>query len=138
MDFNLIFNNFLETVTFESVIKFLLLYFFVIWIALLIWIIKDIKNRTNNVFIQILSVLIILFLTPLWIFIYLLIRPGKTLYEKHYDEIEENLDIFQEIIDERKKQLEKESRKNEEKIKKHKSANFKYEKLEIVNKNKEK
>ena len=93
-------------VTFEFAFKFFLVYFFVIWISLVVWVIKDISIRSNNLFLQILSVLIILLLTPLGIFIYLLIRPRSTLYEKYYQEIEDNLDIINEIIEERKKNIE--------------------------------
>ncbi len=93
-------------VTFEFAFKFFLVYFFVIWISLVVWVIKDISIRSNNLFVQILSVLIILLLTPLGIFIYLLIRPRATLYEKYYQEIEDNLDIINEIIEERKKDIE--------------------------------
>ena len=105
-DVNAYLQLFWQTVTFEFVLKFGIVYFFIIWIALLIWVIKDISIRTNNVFFQIFSVLIPLLLTPLWIFIYLIIRPWKTLYEKYYDEVEENLQIFNDLIEERKKELE--------------------------------
>lgn len=111
-NFNTYLLAFWETITFEFVFKFGLVYFFVIWIALLVWIIKDISIRTDNIYFQVFSVFIILFLTPLGVFIYLLIRPSKTLYEKYYDEIEENLDIFHEIIEERKKELD--SKENKE------------------------
>ncbi len=96
-----------ETVTFEFAFKFFVVYFFVIWISLLFWVMKDISIRTKNLFLQLFCVLIILFLTPLWVFIYLLIRPRKTLFEKYYQEIEYNLDIINEIVEERKKTLEK-------------------------------
>lgn len=98
-----------EVVTFDMFIKFVIVYFFVIWIAILMWVIKDINNRTDNVYLQVLSILVILLLTPFWIFIYLLIRPGKTLFEKYYEEIEENLDIFKEIVEEKNKQCETET-----------------------------
>ena len=93
--------NIYEMVTFDTFIKFAILYFFIIWISILLWVIKDISNRTNNVFLQIISILVILFFTPFWIFIYLLIRPSNTLFEKYYGEIEENLDIFHKIIEEK-------------------------------------
>ena len=35
-----------------------------------------------------------IFLTPLGVGIYLMIRPGKTLFEKYYHEIDENLEMF--------------------------------------------
>jgi hypothetical protein len=62
---------------------------------------KDISNRTNSIILQVISVLIILILTPFWIFVYLIIRPSNTLFEKYYNEIEENLDIFHQIIEDR-------------------------------------
>jgi hypothetical protein len=57
--------NIWEIITFEFAFKFFIIYFFVIWIALVVWVIKDISIRTNNLFFQIISILIILFLTPL-------------------------------------------------------------------------
>lgn len=103
MEINLVgfVENIYELVTFDTFIKFAVLYFFIIWISILLWVIKDISNRTDSLFLQIISVLIILFFTPFWIFIYLLIRPSNTLFEKYYQEIEENLDIFHKIIEER-------------------------------------
>ncbi|MDD3793391.1 MAG: hypothetical protein PHI37_01145 [Candidatus Gracilibacteria bacterium] len=96
-----------EAVTFEFALKLAILYFFITWIVLIIWVIKDISIRTNNIFYQIFSVLIILSLTPFGIFLYLLIRPRRTLYDRYYEEIEDNLEIFNQIVEERKKELEK-------------------------------
>jgi hypothetical protein len=56
--------NIYEMVTFDTFIKFAVLYFFIIWISVLLWVMKDISNRTNNILLQVVSVLIILFLTP--------------------------------------------------------------------------
>ena len=94
-----------DAITFEIFLKFGIVYFFIIWIAILLWVIKDISNRTNSIVLQIISILVILFLTPFWIFIYLLIRPGKTLFEKCYNEIEDNLETFNQIIEEKTKWL---------------------------------
>jgi hypothetical protein len=55
---------FYEAITFDSFIKFAIVYFFIIWIAILLWVIKDISNRTDNLILQVFSILIILFLTP--------------------------------------------------------------------------
>jgi hypothetical protein len=66
MEVNLV--NFVENIynmiTFDTFIKFAILYFFIIWISILLWVIKDISNRTDNIFLQIISVLIILIFTP--------------------------------------------------------------------------
>ncbi len=100
-------NEILDTiysyVTISSFIKFTIWYFFVIWFALILWVVKDIFNRTDNILFRISCILLVLVLTPLWVFVYLLIRPSKTINEKYYDEIEDNLDIIKEIIDERLK-----------------------------------
>lgn len=94
-----------DVVTFENFIKFFIAYFFIIWIALLVWVVRDITNRTENIYLQICSILIILIGSPLWIFIYLLIRPWRTLFEKYYDEIDENLNTFSDIIQDKSDKL---------------------------------
>lgn len=81
-------------------IKLVLGYFFIIWGAFIIWVIKDITNRTANILIQTLSIFIILFLTPIFgLPIYLLIRPRTTLFEQYYEEeeAEEAVDTLEEF-----------------------------------------
>ena len=94
----------MNNVTIEMVFKFIIIYFFIIWISLIIWVIKDITIRTNNIFFQILSVLIIVFWTPFWIFIYLLIRPRKSLYDKYYECLKEDIDSIYQLIEDNKNQ----------------------------------
>lgn len=75
-------------------IKLMLGYFFIIWGAFIIWVIKDITNRTTNILIQALSIFIILFFTPIFgLPVYLLIRPRATLFEQYYEEEEEKESI---------------------------------------------
>jgi len=96
---NAIFNYLIDIVSFEKVIIFWILYFFVIWISIIVWVVRDITIRSDNVFMQIISILTVLLLTPFWIFLYLLIRPSKTLFEKYYSEVENNLDcLWDDII----------------------------------------
>lgn len=89
--------------TFESFLKLVVIYFFIVWIAIIIWVTKDIINRTNNIFYQIFSIFTVLLWTPLWIVVYLLIRPSKTLFEKYYEEatIEEDFDLNEFSSDEK-------------------------------------
>lgn len=94
-----------DYITFESTLKWAIAYFFIIWIAILAWVVKDISNRTQSIALQILAVLIILLGTPFGIFIYLLIRPGKTLFEKYYEEIEDNLNTFSAMIDDKAEKI---------------------------------
>lgn len=83
------------------VLKFLVIYFTIVWISVIVWVIKDITNRTSNLVLQILSVAIVLFLTPFGIFLYLIIRPWKTISEKYYWEIEENLESLSWLMKEK-------------------------------------
>jgi len=97
---NIIFDYLINVVTLKNVIIFSVLYFFVIWISILVWVIKDITNRTDKVYVQILSILSVLIFTPFWVFLYLLIRPSKTLFEKYYLEVENNLEcLWDEIVE---------------------------------------
>lgn len=81
--------NWLQTTNFLSFfLQGTLLYFAIFWFALLIWVTRDIINRTNNVVFQ-AAVIILNTVLPLFgLVIYLLIRPSRTLMEKYYDELE--------------------------------------------------
>jgi hypothetical protein len=98
---NVIFDYLINVITLKSVIIFVVLYFFVIWISIIVWVIKDIKNRTDKIYLQILSILTVLIFTPFGIFLYLLIRPSKTLFEQYYFEVENNLECLWEDIAEK-------------------------------------
>lgn len=100
-------SNTFSILTFESFLKLIIIYFFIVWVAIIIWVTRDIINRTNNILLQIFSILTVLLWTPLWIVIYLLIRPSRTLFERYYEEasiLEEDLKDFNlDDIDELKK-----------------------------------
>jgi hypothetical protein len=78
--------NYLAQLDFNMVFRGLILYCFVIWFCIVVWVAKDISNRTRSLPLQLFCIFIVLFLTPLGIFIYLLIRPQKTLFEKIFEE----------------------------------------------------
>ncbi|MBW7954750.1 zinc ribbon domain-containing protein [Candidatus Gracilibacteria bacterium] len=79
-------SNITSILTFETLLKLIVIYFFIVWFAIVIWVTKDIINRSNNILYQIFSILTVLVGTPLGIVVYLLIRPSKTLFEKYYEE----------------------------------------------------
>jgi RNA polymerase subunit RPABC4/transcription elongation factor Spt4 len=91
-------NYFWESLTIETFIKLIVIYFFVVWISLIIWVYKDVTNRTESIFLQVFSILCVTLFTPLWFFFYLLIRPSKSIFEKFYLEVEENLDTLSDTI----------------------------------------
>lgn len=79
-------SNMFSNVSLELVLKVIIVYFFVLRIAIIIWVTKDIINRTNNVLYQIFAIFIVLFWTPFSVAIYFLIRPTHTLFEKYYEQ----------------------------------------------------
>lgn len=46
-----------------------------IWIWWILWTTKDITNRTDNIFLEIFSILLVTFLGPIWLLYYFIIRP---------------------------------------------------------------
>lgn len=94
-------------------------YLVLLWIALIIWTTKDIISRTNNVLIQIISILLVVLLNIFGILIYLAIRPSKTLIEKFFEDLE-----FEALMQESKKikKKKKEEKPPKKKAKKKKSA----------------
>ena len=79
------FGEIFSLLTPNTIVSLAVWYFFIVWISIIIWVTKDITNRTNSLFLQIFSILIVLLWTPLSVVIYLLIRPSRTLFEKYYD-----------------------------------------------------
>lgn len=69
----------------DILFRTVIVYFFVVWFCLVIWVVRDITNRTHSLTFQVLSILMVLLLTPLGIFIYLLLRPQKTLFEQMFE-----------------------------------------------------
>jgi len=78
--------NYLAQLDINLILRGMILYVFVIWFCIVVWVAKDINNRTRSLTLQIFCILLVLFLTPLGIFIYLLVRPQKTLFEKIFEE----------------------------------------------------
>jgi len=50
--------------TIETFAKLAIVYFFIVWIAIIVWVIRDITNRTDSIVLQFLSILIVLIGTP--------------------------------------------------------------------------
>ena len=76
----------LQMINPNVVLRSIIVYIFVVWFCIVIWVVRDITNRTKSITFQVLSIVLVLLLTPLGIFIYLLIRPQKTLFEKVFEE----------------------------------------------------
>lgn len=93
-----LFGKLWEATSFEMVLKFFILYICIIWIATIVWVVKDITNRSASITAQALCILLVVLLPFIGIFLYLLVRPSHTLLEKYYSEIEDNLNTMADFI----------------------------------------
>ena len=79
----------LRSFSLDLALKSVGLYVLIVWIAFVIWIVRDISNRTSSILLQTFSILVVVILTPIFgLPIYLLIRPRSTLFERYYQELE--------------------------------------------------
>ena len=58
-----------------------------LWIGLILWVLRDIRSRTRDPFMIILSVLFVIVLFIPGVFVYLFIRPKKTFEQKYIEEV---------------------------------------------------
>jgi hypothetical protein len=59
------------------------------WIALVVWVLRDIRLRTRDFFAWILAALLALVLGPIGVILYLFLRPKETLAEVYDRQLEE-------------------------------------------------
>jgi RNA polymerase subunit RPABC4/transcription elongation factor Spt4 len=69
-----------------------------LWVSLIIWTLRDIRTRTRDQLIRILSVIIVALLFLPGIVIYLILRPGMTIEEEYQHTLEEEA-LLQSIED---------------------------------------
>jgi hypothetical protein len=65
-----------------------ILYGLLFWIAILFWVTKDALYRSTNISFHIVAILINLVIPFVGLFIYLLIRPEKSMLEVFHEELE--------------------------------------------------
>ena len=71
------------------VLAFLIAYAIALWIALAIWAFYDIRTRTNDILVQLFSVLLVLAFNVFGLILYLFLRPKETLAEANVLALEE-------------------------------------------------
>lgn len=58
-------------------------FFVFLWVWTILWVTKDISSRTDNLFLQILSIVVVAIWTPIfWFLIYLLLRPNRYKFDQ--------------------------------------------------------
>ena len=53
-----------------------------LWVWWILYVTRDISNRTENILYEIFCILLAFALGPIWLLLYLVVRPYHTLYEK--------------------------------------------------------
>lgn len=77
-----------ESPLLEFALKGALIYVAVLWFSMVIWVARDIVNRSNNIVFQASMILLNLTLPVFGLVLYMILRPSRTLLEKYYDEME--------------------------------------------------
>ncbi len=70
-------------------LKGVFIYFFILWVAVVVWVARDVVGRTRNLPFQVSAIALTIILNIFGLLIYLIIRPQKTLLEHYYEEIEQ-------------------------------------------------
>jgi RNA polymerase subunit RPABC4/transcription elongation factor Spt4 len=63
-------------------------YVFIILVAIVIWVARDVVARSKSLFFHVLSIFLVIILNLPGLLIYLIIRPQKTLIEKYHEDLE--------------------------------------------------
>ena len=60
-----------------------------LWMGIIFWVIRDIRSRSRDPFVGLLSFLLVIILPIFGVFIYWMIRPNKTIEQKYQTALEE-------------------------------------------------
>ncbi|HKF39210.1 MAG TPA: zinc ribbon domain-containing protein [Ktedonobacteraceae bacterium] len=84
-------SNILDTLSkaLGVVIGFLVAFLVIFWISLIIWTFRDIRSRSQDFLVQILSTLLVAVFFIGGLFIYMILRPRQTLAEIYERQLEE-------------------------------------------------
>lgn len=63
-------------------------YCFILWVAMVIWVARDVVGRSKSLIYQVLSIILVIALNIFGLLIYLIIRPQKTLLERYQEDLE--------------------------------------------------
>ncbi len=90
VDVNTVF-DFINAPSFKGLQLALIVYVGLLWLSVIIWVTRDSINRSESILFQAFSIIINISFPILGIFLYLIIRPGKTTTERYYEDLEHKL-----------------------------------------------
>lgn len=83
--------DFLSSDTFGTVKVAVLAYFALLWLAIIIWVTKDVLQRSQSILFQAFAILLVIIVPILGVLLYLIVRPSKTRKERYYEELERSM-----------------------------------------------
>jgi len=83
--------SFLTSPTLKTLQLSVVVYLGLLWLSIIIWVTRDAINRSNNLLFQAFAILLNIVFPVLGTLLYLIIRPGKTVAERYYEELEHRL-----------------------------------------------
>ena len=92
----------IDKLTFLSFTQFVIIYVFIVWIAMIMWVTVDITQRSSSILLQIMCIALVSVLGPLGLMLYLILRPRHFVHKKYLQEIEQNLSILWNIVEDKK------------------------------------
>ena len=63
-------------------------YIFIILVAIVIWVARDVVSRSKSLFFHVFSILLVIIFNLPGLLIYLIIRPQKTLIDRYHEDLE--------------------------------------------------
>ena len=87
-------NQWLAMVTspsFKTMQLAIVVYVGLLWLSIIIWVTRDAISRSNSLMFQVFAILLNIGFPVLGTLLYLIIRPGKTVMERYYEELEHRL-----------------------------------------------
>ena len=82
----------------QLLVAFLGAYLLAIWISLIVWTFRDIRSRSRDIIMQLVSIVIVAFFNIPGMLLYFLLRPRETLAESYERELAEEA-FLQDIED---------------------------------------
>jgi len=88
-DLGAVWSGFVDSAVVQFGLRFIGLYIFALYIAMVFWTIRDAQNRTENPVLPYLAGLLVVALNVLGLFLYLIVRPRETLAEGYERQLAE-------------------------------------------------
>jgi hypothetical protein len=83
--------GFVTSPSFRTVQLALVIYGGLLWLSIIVWVTRDAISRSNSLLFQVFAILLNIGFPVLGILLYLIVRPGKTVLERYYEELEHRL-----------------------------------------------